>query len=236
MARFRRYVPLFVALALVLGACSALPGGQTGPETISVTGTGKVSVSPDLVLTTLGVQTQGTNIAQVVDDNNRRSAQVRSALTEAGVVDADIQTTYFNVSSQPKYDEFGNPTGETLYYVDNTITVKLRNVANLSATLQAALTAGANSVQGISYTLENPAQAIDQARQLAIADAQSQAELLASSAGVKLGGLYSMADNGGYAVAPMDMVYGKGGAMASVPTAPGTLLYQAQVFVSYEIK
>jgi uncharacterized protein YggE len=236
MVRLRKFVPVLVALALILGACSALPGGQKAPETIFVSGVGKVSIPPDLVVTTLGVQTQGIEIAQVVDDNNRRSAQVRSALSEAGVAEADMQTTYFNVSSQPKYDEFGNPTGETLYYVDNTVTVKVRNVEGLGATLQAALTAGANSVQGVSYTLEDSSQALDQARQLAIADAQDQAELLAASAGVKLGKLYSMSDYGGYAVSPMDMVYGKGGAAANVPTTPGTLLYQAQVSVSYEIQ
>jgi len=236
MVRIRRIVPALAALALVLGACSAWPGQSKTPNTIAVTGIGKVSIPPDLAITTLGVQTQGMDIAQAVEDNNRRSAQVRSALGEAGVADQDMQTTYFNVSTQPKYDEFGNPTGETLYYVDNTITVKIRQVDSLSATLQAALSAGANSVQGVSYTLENPSQALDQARQLAIADAQSQAELLAASAGVKLAGLYSLADNGGYAVSPTDTIYGKGGAAASVPTTPGALLYQAQVYATYEIQ
>jgi len=236
MVRIRKIVPALAALTLVLGACSAWPGQPKTPNTIAVTGIGKVSIPPDLAITTLGVQTQGMDIAQAVEDNNRRSAQVRSALAEAGVADQDMQTTYFNVSTQPKYDEFGNPTGETLYYVDNTITVKIRQVDSLGATLQAALSAGANSVQGVSYTLENPSQALDQARQLAIADAQSQAELLAASAGVKLAGLYSLADNGGYAVSPTDTIYGKGGAAASVPTTPGALLYQAQVSATYEIQ
>ena len=156
MVRIRKIVPALAALAIVLGACSAWPGQPKTPNTIAVTGVGKVSIPPDLVITTLGVQTQGMDIAQAVEDNNRRSAQVRSALAEAGVADQDMQTTYFNVSTQPKYDEFGNPTGETLYYVDNTITVKIRQVDSLGATLQAALSAGANSVQGVLLYVGEP--------------------------------------------------------------------------------
>jgi len=234
MTRIRLWVPVALVAGLLLSGSTALGTPPTPPDTLSVTGTGIVVVPPDIVTITLGVQTRGEEIGSAVAQNNLLSGRVMQALTEAGVAAEDMQTTYFNVYTQPKFDEFGNPTGEQLYFVDNTLTAVLRDPEALGATLEAALAAGANSVQSVVYGVDDLTPALDEARQLAIADAQRQAQQMAAAAGLALGEVYTISDTWGGPVPYYEaMVGGKGGAPAGVPTAPGSLTYQVQVGLSY---
>jgi hypothetical protein len=235
----RSYRPflLLLGLALALGGCA----GGVQPEAernLSVTGTGSAFLTPDVVIVTLGVQTQGTNIGDTVAANNRAAAQVLSAVTSLGVAAEDVQTTYFSVSTQPKYDEFGNPTDQVTYWVDNTVTVSLRDTAQLGNLLQTALASGANSVQGVNYTVDNPDAALSDARTEAMADARRQAEQLAAGAGLTLGDILSLSESGpSYGMLFSAASIGKGGAAAGqVPTAPGTLEYQVQLYVSFALR
>jgi uncharacterized protein YggE len=234
MTRIRLWVPVALVAGLLVSGCTALGTPPTPPDTLSVSGTGIVVVPPDIVTITLGVQTRGDEIGSAVAQNNLLSGRVMQALTEAGVAAQDMQTTYFNVYTQPKFDEFGNPTGEQLYIVDNTLTAVQRNPEALGATLEAALTAGANSVQSVVYGVDDLTPALDEARRLAIADGQRQAQQMAAAAGLTLGEIYSISDTWGGPVPYYEaMVGGKGGAPAGVPTAPGSLTYQVQVGLSY---
>jgi len=234
---------LFGPFLLLLGLALALSGcaGGVQPEAkrnLSVTGTGSAFLTPDIVIVTLGVQTQGTNIGDTVAANNRAAAQVLTAVTSLGVAPEDVQTTYFSVSTQPKYDEFGNPTDQVTYWVDNTVTVTLRDTAQLGSFLQTALASGANSVQGVNYTVDNPDAALSDARSEAMADARRQAEQLAAGAGLTLGEILSLSESGpSYGVLYSAAGVGKGGAAAGqVPTAPGTLEYQVQLYVSFALR
>jgi uncharacterized protein YggE len=223
-------------LALVLGACAAVNPGRT-ERTISVTGEGSVVVTPDTVVVTLGVQTRGPQVGPTVANNNRAAEQVVQAVTDLGVAPEDVQTTYFSISIQPRYDQFGNPTEELTYWVDNTITVTLRDIALLGDLLGDTLARGANSVQGISYTLSDPAAALEPARQEALNDAQSQAVQLASASGMSLGPILTVTESSGGAVQGLQ-AYGGAEAPAGggVPTTPGTLEYSVQLFVTYELR
>ncbi|MGH2625135.1 MAG: SIMPL domain-containing protein [Anaerolineales bacterium] len=219
-------------LSLVLSGCSAL--GVTGePRTISVTGIGTVHLPPDVVRVNLGVQTRGADISEAVRENNTLAEAVTAAVKAAGVAEDDIQTTYFNVYSQPQYDEFGNPTGDVTYWVDNTVTVALRQVDALGDLLQKALNAGANSVQGVTYSVDDPEAALAGARTEALEDARRQAEQLASGAGATVGPILSLTEtSSGGASYPSDFDKGAAG----VPTEPGTLEYQISVYVTYTLR
>jgi uncharacterized protein YggE len=204
---------------------------------LSVTGTGSAFLTPDVVVVTLGIQTQGSAIGDTVARNNRTAERIIQAVKDAGVAPEDVQTTYFSVSTQPKYDEFGNPTSELTYWVDNTVTATLRDITKLGALLESALAAGANSVQGVNYTVDDPASGLSQARTDAMADARSQADQIASAAGLTLGEIVSVAE---VSSAPWPMFSGRGGGEApagqNIPTAPGTLEYQIQLSVSFALR
>ena len=194
-------------------------------------------VPPDTVVVTLGVQTRGAEVGPTVANNSRAAEQVVQAVTDLGVSPEDVQTTYFSISIQPRYDQFGNPTEDVTYWVDNTITVTLRDIAILGDLLGDTLASGANSVQGISYTVSDPAAALAPARQQALNDAQSQALQLASASGMSLGAILTVAESSGGAT-PGLQAYGGAEVAAggAVPTTPGTLEYSIQLYVTYELR
>ena len=222
-------------LALGLAACGSSSAGQVSPRTLNVSGVGRVNAAPDLAVVTLGIETTGPDLAQAVQESNALAKGVFQAVRGVGVSDVDVQTVAFNVSQRATVDENGNPTTEMVYVVDNTVQVNLRQVQKLGDLLQQSITGGANVVQGVSYTVSDPTPSYDQARQLAMDNAQRQAETLAAASGVHLGSIRSIQESSNWLtpvyIAPS---YGKGGG-PGVPTSPGTLSFEVQLSVSYEI-
>ncbi len=171
----RRALPLLIIAGLVLAGCAtAAPSTEIKPQ-LTVSGTGLVRVTPDTASINLGVSTQDTDVVQAVAASNLAAEAIISSVKNLGVAPEDVRTTYFNVSPQPMYDQTGMPTGQTTYWVNNTLVITLRQVDQLGALLQAAVDAGANSINGISFDLTDKSQAEEQARQAAMADAQQRA-------------------------------------------------------------
>lgn len=230
MTRRRTLLTLILAAGLLAGCTTAV---EAFPPTLSTSGSGIVKVAPDMATVSLGVQTQDSDVSAAVAENNAAAQAITAAAELVGVAPADIQTTYFSVWSQPMYDEFGNPTDSVTYTVDHSLTVKLRDTTKLGDLLQASIRAGANTVQGVTFGLQDPTAAQDQARELAMQDGQARAQMLASSAGVTLGRLKSASTSS--APQPMYAVYAEGiGGGGGVPTAPGTQAVQVQVYLVYE--
>lgn len=229
----KRVSPVVLLLSLFLAACGA---GGAPERTLTITGTGTVHVTPDIVSVSLAVQTQDRDVAHALAENNQSAQRLLAAARSAGVADADMGTTFFAVTPQPQYDPTtGNPTGEVIYLVDNTITVTLRDVSRLGELLQVAVDAGANNIQGVSFSVDDPSAAEDQAREQAMTDARTRAEMLATAAGATLGAPISISTSvyllGGYRT---EAAMGIGG--GGVPTTPGTTDVQVQVFVTYELR
>jgi uncharacterized protein YggE len=234
--RNRYFFSLILLAGLFLTACSSQATNST-PSGLSVTATGSVYLVPDVVDIDLGVQTQSSSIGNAVSTNNRLSAAVLAALTGQGISSSDIQTTYFSVSPQQMYDNTGAPTGQVTYWVDNTVHVRLRQPDKLGDVLQAAIAAGANNVQGVTYSVADPSQAQAEARQKAIDLAKARAHLLASAAGATLGEVQSINSSVGL---PGPRTSGATAAEApaasNVPVSPGSLEVQVQVTMTYSLK
>ncbi len=228
--RIKRATLALGLVSLVLAGCGAI--APTQPRTLTLTGTGKVDVTPDIVTVNLGVQTVGEDIAQVVAENNRKSQRVQQAVVALGVAQEDVRTISFYVSPQAQYDDAGNPTGVTVYWVENSITVTLRKIDQLGELLQAAVDAGANNIQGVSFSVEESSAAEAEARTLAMQDARARAEMLAQAAGAALGEPITINTS---VLAPSPYGAGIGGG-GGVPISPGMAEVQVQVFVTYALK
>lgn len=238
----------FLVMAVMLSACGSLTAGNavasTGnggslPRTISVNGTTQIILTPDIAFISIGVHSEAQDAQEAMASNNQQSQTVIDALLAAGVDMKDIQTVNFSIYHQEKY----SPTGEVqekVFAVDNTVYVKIRDLDGLGSLLDTVIQAGANTVYGISFDVEDKQAAIAQGREAALEDARMQAEQLAEAAGVSLGAVYSIST---YSNAPIPMAYdvrGMGGgaaeAMASVPISPGQLTLTVDVSVVYEIQ
>jgi uncharacterized protein YggE len=169
---------------------------QTG---ITVSGTGKVAVVPDIGLLQLGVQSTQPTVQAARDRAAAAMEAVRSSLRSNGVDEKDIATSGFNI--QPQYDFRPSSSGApviTGYMVSNLVTVKVRQINNLSRVLDTAVAAGGNDmrVNSISFTVDQPEKHREEARKLAVEDARRHAEQLANAAGVSLGRARSVTEMG----------------------------------------
>ena len=234
----------FVMLAAVaLSACgpATLVSNPTAPErTLSVTGTGTVNMVPDIAYINIGVHTEKPTAADAVAENNTQTQQVVDALKAAGVDPKDIQTSNFSIYSNTQFDPQTNQKIGTTYVVDNTVNVTVRKLANLGDLLDTTVKAGANSVNSIQFDVADKSQALKQARDLAVKDAQTQASELATTAGITLGDVQTITFTNNVPGPVMD-TFGKGGgggavAAASVPISSGQMTLTVTIDMSYAIK
>lgn len=244
----KKSVVLFVlvATALILAGCSGtttiVPSYEgAGSAGLSVNGRGQVILPPDVAYVTIGVHTEAADVSQAVSDNANQVAAVMAALSQAGIPAEDMQTSNFSVYTIDNYDPAtGLVTGKR-YSVDNTVNVTARDLAGLGGLLDSAVTAGANSIWGVTFDLENKDAAQAEARDMAAADAKAEAQALASAAGVSLGDLVSVSytDTGYYY--PPYYGYGLGGGGgegvgASTSIVPGQITVSAEVYITYTIQ
>ncbi len=228
-------------LSLVLSACSGAvaSGTQAVNRNLTVTGTGTVYLTPDVAYIYIGVHTENEDISQAVGDNNAKAQAVATALKGFGVEDKDIQTSNFSIWPSQKYDPLtGEQTG-TIYMVDNNVYVTVRDLARLGDLLEAAIEAGANSINSIQFDVADKTAGQIDARQKAVESAANLADELAGVSGVTLGDIQTITyyDSQPYAYSGYGMGGGGGGAEASVaPIAPGQLTLSVTVTITYELK
>jgi uncharacterized protein YggE len=238
---------LILGMMLFLAGCTAAAGQPCAvscaaptPEnrrTISVTGEGKVNVAPDIAVMYLSVVTRNADINAAWDDNNARTETVLAAIRGQGVEEADIRSD-LSLYQQEKYDPSGQPSGEITFIVTHSLTVVVRDLAQVGVVLGVAQGAGINSIGGVTFSLEDPSPALSQARSLAVADARSRAEEIAKELGVTLGKVLTVNEYGGSAPAPMDKsnTLALGGGGSSVPIQAGTWVVRMTVGVVFEIE
>jgi len=228
-----------MAMAIGLSACgiqSAAPATAPPPRTLNVTGSGKTFIVPDIANISIGVHTEGKDAAEAVASNNAQTQKVAQALQGMGVDGKDIQTSNFSIFPQQQFDETGKVIG-TIYVVDNTVYVTVRQLDKLGELLSAVVDSGANSIHSIQFNVEDKQAAISAARKAAVENAQAQAEELAQAAGVTLGEVQSINSYSGFPVPVFEGKGGGGGAPAAeVPVSPGQLTLTVDVSIVYEIK
>ena len=203
---------------------------------IVVDGIGKVSGTPDVLRVTLGVSVHRSDVSSALSAANSRQARIRAVLSKAGVASKDVQTSDVNV--YPDYDSKGRPNG---YRVSETLTAKLHDMKKAGRAISDAVEAGGDDavVQGVSFSLEDNAGLLAQARDAAFADAKAKAERYASLSGRTLGAveLITEASNGSQ-VYPMPYAYDSAtrGASKAVPIDPGTSDVSVSVNVRWALR
>jgi len=206
-------------------------------RTVTVIGSGKTTLTPDLAYISIGVHTENKDATEAVASNNSQSQKVADALKSFKIDAKDIQTTNFSIYPRQEYDSTGKPLGTT-FVVDNTVYVTLRDIDQVGEVLDAAVQAGANSISGIQFDVADRTEALSLARQAAVADGRVQAEELADAAGVTLGPVQTITSYSSYPV-PIEAKSGAvmmDAAAANVPISPGQMILTVDVNIVYQIQ
>ncbi|HWK63531.1 MAG TPA: SIMPL domain-containing protein [Rhizobiaceae bacterium] len=231
--------------ALALAAAMAFPaiaGAAEPTQTprIVVTGEGEASVAPDMALLSLAVMREAPTAREALEANNNAMAAVIAAMKAAGIEERDLQTA--GVQIMPRYDYTNRPDGTqeaklAAYQVTNTLSVRVRDLAKTGEILDKSVSLGVNQGGGITFTNDNPATVITDARKKAVADALAKARTLTEAAGVELGRIIEISE-GSHAQPPMPYMAKAMRAedAGSVPIQAGENSYKVLVNVTFELK
>lgn len=206
-------------------------------RTVTVTGYGKMNGKNDIAMTTIGYTNTDKDVAKAQNDNKKIMDQVLSDLKKMGIEEKDLESDY---SIYPQYDYTQSGSQFKGYQVTNNIRVKIRDLTKVPEVLGLAGKYGANSVSGLSFTMDDTQALKDQARVKALTDAKTKAQKLAQSLGMRLIEVVSYNEYEGSVENPYPMAnnFGMGGADAkeSIPTvASGSQDVVMNVNLTYKI-
>ncbi len=205
---------------------------------IWVTGQGEVTVVPDVAILSLGVEAQAPTVQQAMAEAAGAMDRVMAALRANGVAERDIQTQWFNIYPVRRWvdDEREVLIG---YRVTNMVRAKIRDVEATGSIIDQVAEAGGDltRIHGVSFTVDDPSQYDNEAREKAIADAQAKAQHLAALAGVDLGRPFYISESGGFVPIYRDYAMMEaGGILPPTPISPGETEITLTVQMAFAIE
>jgi uncharacterized protein len=237
-----RGAALVASLVCLLGLeHMAFAGDHTPPARILVTGEGSTTMAPDMASVMLSVSRDASTAREALTANSAAMTKVLDAMAKLGIAKRDLQTSSFDI--QPRYTYPQPATGADQaprlvgYTVRNSLTVRVRDIARVGEVVDTAVTLGVNEGGSIQFTNDDPAAAIAQARAKAVEDAMARARTLAEAAGVKIGRVLEISEQG-YAPGPMPMAkmeMAMDSRAGAAPIAAGESSYKVMVNLAVAI-
>ena len=227
--KMKKFLALLAAL-MMLSAVS-LAAAETR---ITVSGTGETRISADTAVISMGVSARDKDVLEAQQTVNERIAKIRQALTGIGVAEENINTDYMSIYAIYDYDD--DVEKVQAYSASMTLAVKVADMEIVGKVIDEAFAAGANTLNGISFSASDTAAAEKESLQAAVADARAKAEILAEAAGLKITGIEIISDGNVYSY---DNGVGNFSAKrmeeAVAGTGYGTMVQAAKLIVSASV-
>ena len=226
---------------LQTASAQATPNGDAswnGQGGIAVEGVGTVLVKPDVVQANIGVQAHAPTVTEAQKGAADQSQKLTDALKKAGIKDDDIKTTNYSVAPNYIYANSQPPKLDG-YNVNNQLTITIRDLSKAGEVLDAVGNAGATQISGISFTLDNNADALKKARAAAMDDARQRADQLAGAGKFGVGSVVKVSEtNPSLEPQPLPMADRAAVASSQAQTVveAGQFKVQVHVTVTYSIK
>ncbi|HET7481589.1 MAG TPA: SIMPL domain-containing protein [Actinomycetota bacterium] len=246
----RKITVAFLGLALVLAATA--PAAAADVDTITVAATENIDITADTGHITFGVRSRDVSAAVATGELSRLTDAVLRALRDAGFTDDELATSEVTLERgclrqcHDPNPKDGIPNHPVYGYKGSAaITVDTQQLDRLGEAIDAAVAAGAQSIRGISYRVEDKDAAVLEALRQAMRTARAKAEVIAEESGRTLGPTLVVTE--GRTTAPSQYSLargltadsiGSGGAAASIPfpVEPPTLHASAHVEVTYAMQ
>jgi uncharacterized protein YggE len=240
--RSRLFLFVFLAaLAVLAVACSpgtgqSIAGEAVDKSAITVVGQGEAFGEPDEANVQVGVEIFAETVEEATNENQAVLDKIMAALEGQGIAPEDIQTANYSLWAEQKYGDRGFE-GISGYRVSNQVNVTVRDLNALGEVLAAVTEAGANSIQGVYFSVADPAALEAEARAAAMENARIRAEELAGLAGLELGEVKVVSEIiGGPPISPLGVGGGfavEEAAVSKPGISPGQLNFQVQVQVTF---
>lgn len=230
------------ALALALSTLPLAAVHAQTPETaiagtrLDISATGESTRVPDLVVINAGVVTEAPTAQAALSQNAQQMRTVMAALRRQGIEARDIQTASINLNPRYDYEDRSEPR-LIGYTATNQLTVRFRDIERAGPVIDVLVSEGVNQINGPSLQIENPDEALDEARRDALTRARARAELYASALGMSVIRIVAVSEAGA-AQPPMPYAAQARAVSAedSTQIAPGEQTVTANVSVTFELR
>ena len=185
-------IPLLLACAPAMAqqpTVSTSASATVNAAHIVTSARGEARARPDRATVMIGVQTRAATAAQAASENAAKQEAVLAALRRLGLTNEQLSTVEYNVYPEMRYNREGEEPKITGYTVQNSIRADITRLEQVGAVLDAALGAGANSINSLTFQASNIEEVRRQAIARAMQNARTDAEVLARAAGGSLGRL-----------------------------------------------
>lgn len=172
---------LFASLFMSVAMFAQNNPASTTPQ-ISVNGTGKVSITPDQAVISVGVENKGDDAASVKKANDAAIAKVIGFIKGMKISEKDYQTQRVNLYKNRDYDK-----KKDYYQASQTIVITLKDISKYEALVMGLMDSGINQIEGVEFKSSKTANYETEARTKAVQDARKKAEDYANALGQKLG-------------------------------------------------
>lgn len=212
------------------------------PAQITTTGMGTASAEPDVASIVFGVDITRSEPDVAVDDAARMIHSAMAAARAEGVAGEDMQTASYNLWVEQVWDDYDYEyTGEMEYHVMHYIKADIHDIESVGDVLAAVVSEGANSINGVTFFVEDTSALYEEARQRAAEHANDKAQQLADCFGISLGDVSSISEwtnNYYYGDYGAYDNYGGGlGSYAQSPSiTPGAYSISVEVSVTFRIE
>jgi uncharacterized protein YggE len=232
----RRYKWAVAAVAAVALISVPAAGADTTAGTLSVEGSGSVFVAPDVADLSVSVARSAVSSRQALSAANRGTDAVVRAIRSVGVPASDIQTEDVSVSS--RIVRVGSDKHrERQWTASESLAIRVTNIKIVGSVIDGATRAGANTINGPTFSFSDPSAGKIAATRAAIADARRRADDAAAAIGYQVSGVQSVQLDPQSQVLPVAGSAPSASAGPGTPTTvhPGTEEVDAEVEIVYTI-
>ena len=189
----RKLTALILALMVLAVSAAALADTE-----IAVSGEGNILVSADTAVVNIGVNIRDRNALKAQQRANEVIAAVRKVLTDNGIAAEDINTGYVELFTIYDYDYSSGSDAVSMYTANSMLAIQLKDMTQVGKVIDLAFGAGANSLNGVSFSASDTDAARKEALKAAVEQARVKAEVLAEAAGLKITGIEAINEGGTY--------------------------------------
>lgn len=250
---------ILVVILAVAAGCVIGEGAQVTPPAISayvagpefgiiysqqqvglwVTGEGKATATPDVVLLSLGIESEAKTVAVAQRNAAEVMNRVMKALKANGIAEKDIQTQRFSIYPIRRWIDDERREEIIGYRVTNMVVAKIRQVDKAGSVIDSVAEAGGDltRIDSISFTVDDPEPYFNEAREKAVKAAIAKAKQVAGAANIKLGKPLYISEGTQYTPPVRDYYALKAENVLPTPTpiSPGELEFRVTVQMVYDI-
>lgn len=224
-----RKILALLAAAVLLAACSS----AAAETRIAVNGTGETRISADTAVISLGVSARDRDVLKAQQTVNENIAGIRQALLSNGVAEENINTDYMSIYAIYDYNE--DVEKVQAYNASTTLAVKVTDMDSVGRLIDEAFAAGANTLNGISFSASDTDEARNESLKAAVGEARAKAEVLAEASGLKITGIETISEGNEYSYDNSVSNFSAKRMEGTADTGYGTVVQAAKLIVSVTV-